>query len=266
MTRLIAFAVLAAAVVTGLFWEYRRRHQDAVATQQAPAAPQQDAWIDDLYSRNPREVEAATAEVLRLGAAAIPAIQRVLHDPHAEPARLEGALKAAGILGPTAAPLVPDVAEMLLEPGLTEEAALALSHLGPDAFPALRDALRSSDPIVRREALRSIGKLKERAPLEASAVVPLLVARTKDEDPGVRAVAATYLGILHDDAASALPALVATLADADAEVRRVSAAALGAFPPDVAAPALPALRKALRDPNPEVSREAGQAIVKLQGK
>ena len=60
---------------------------------------------------------------------------------------------------------------MLTEPGLTAEAAIALSYMGPDAFGPLRDGLWHDDPIVRRESLRSIGKLKERAPLDAGPVV-----------------------------------------------------------------------------------------------
>ena len=55
--------------------------------------------------------------------------------------------------------------------------------MGRGAFGPLRDALSSEDPDVRREALRSIGKLKERAPLDAGAVLPLLIDRDKDSDP-----------------------------------------------------------------------------------
>jgi HEAT repeat protein len=126
--------------------------------------------------------------------------------------------------------------------------------------------MSNEDPIVRREALRSIGKLKERAPLDGAVVIPVLVQHIKDRDAGVRAVAATYLGIMHHDASEAVPVLIAGLADADAEVRRASAAALGSFSAAIAAPALPALRKASRDRNEDVAREAGQAIVRLQQK
>jgi HEAT repeat protein len=85
-----------------------------------------------------------------------------------------------------------------------------------------------------------------------------------DRDPGVRAVGATYLGIIHEGPTEAIPVLEKGLFDADAEVRRSSAAALGSFGAD-AAPALPSLRKASTDRNEDVAREAGRTIVKLQG-
>ena len=49
---------------------------------------------------------------------------------------------------------------------------MALSLMGPEAFGPLRDALGRSDPLVRKEALRSIGKLKARGPLESDTVMP----------------------------------------------------------------------------------------------
>ena len=96
-------------------------------------------WLDKLYSRNPSEVEAATAEVAKRGAAGLPAIQAALRDPQSEAERLKGALKACAILGKTAAPAIADVASVLPEPGLTAEAAIALSNMGPDAFAPLRE-------------------------------------------------------------------------------------------------------------------------------
>ena len=265
MKRLL-LAIVVGALLAGALWQFRQRHQARLTTTGGDQPAGRAEWLDRLYSRNPREVEAATQEVTRLGAAALPIIQSTIHDPQAEAERLKGALKAASILGRTAAPLVGDVAELLLEPGLTAEAAIALSHMGPDALPALRDATSHEDPTVRREALRSIGKMRDRAALDADVVVPLLVEHIKDADAGVRAVAATYLGIIHDRAPVAVPALIGGLSDADPEVRRSAAAALASFDPKLAAPALPALRKASRDSNQDVAREAGQAIVKLQQK
>ena len=260
MTRVLALATAALLAVGGA-WYFTRDG----APPDDPATPYSADWLDDLYSRNPREVEAASAEVAALGARALPAIQAVLRDHNAEAERIKAALKAAGIIGQAAAPAIPEVVSLLQEPGVTSEAAIALSYMGPEAFAPLRDALRSDDPIVRREALRSIGKLKDRAPLPLDRVLPLLIAGMSDRDPGVRAVAATYLGIIHEGADRAVPALIEGLDDPDAEVRRTSAAALAAFGPE-AAPALPALRKAAKDPHDDVAQEAGRTIVKLQTK
>jgi HEAT repeat protein len=260
----LAVVLIGACAAAGL-WQYRRLHQAQTTGETSPDVAAEDGWVDLLYSQNPREVEAASQRLTDLGAGALPVIRGILRDPQSEAERLKAALKACGILGKIAAPLIPDVAAVLPEPGLTAEAAIALSYMGRDAFGPLRDALSSDDPVVRREALRSIGKLKERAPLDLDIVLPLLTAGMEDADPGVRAVAATYLGIIHEGAAEAVPALVGGLSDPDPEVRRASAAALGSFGAE-AVPALPALKKAASDQNDDVAREAGRSLVKLQPK
>jgi HEAT repeat protein len=262
MARLSLVVVLLVALAAVGIWQYRGQPTSELAAT-PPKPVEGDAWLTLLYSRNPREVEAASQQVATLGPRAVPIIQATLGDPQAEANRLKGALKACGILGKTAAPAIPDVAEVLLEPGLTAEAAIALSYMGPDALPPLTDALTSEDAVVRREALRSIGKLRERAPLDSSVVLPPLTERMTDVDPGVRTVAATYLGIIHEGADVAVPALTKGLADTDPEVRRASAAALGSFGAD-ALPALDALKKAAADKNDDVAREAGRSVVKLQ--
>ena len=79
--------------------------------------------------------------------------------------------------------LIDEVAAHLTVPALTVEAAVALSFMGEDAFIPLRDALASEDPIVRKEALRAIGKLHTRASLPSGVVVPLLLDGLADADP-----------------------------------------------------------------------------------
>jgi HEAT repeat protein len=264
MKRFLLAVVIGACLAAGV-WKYRQPPVPE-AGEPAAAKPAKAEWLGKLYSQNPRDVEAATREVGELGAQALPAILEALHDPQAEAETLKAALKACSILGRTAAPIVGDVAEVLPEPGLTAEAAVALSYMGPQAFPPLRKALSNDDPIVRRESLRSIGKLVERAPLETSVILPLLANGMKDRDEGVRTVAATYIGIIHQGAETAVPALIGGLADSNAEVRLASATALASFEPALAAPAMPALRQASRDSNADVAREAGRAMLKLQSK
>ncbi len=230
-----------------------------------PAAADDDAWIDHLYHANPADVAAATSQVQRLGARALPLIHKTLQDPTASSERVKAALKACGILGPVAAPAIDEVAEQLADPTLTAEAAVALSFMGRGAFDPLREAAASDDPLVRREALRSIGKLKERAKLRASDVVPLLINGATDTDAGVRTVAVTYLGIIHEGGADAVDALIIGLRDPEVDVRRSAATALGSFGEE-AANALPALKQASTDSDPEVAREAGATLVKLLSK
>jgi HEAT repeat protein len=258
-----AAAVIACVAMTAWWLTYRRVPIEVGA---GPAVSKEDhRWLDALYSRNPREVKAATDEVTKRGAAALPAIQAALRDPRSEAERLKSALKACAILGKTAAPAIDDVASVLAEEGLTAEAAIALSNMGPDAFDPLKDGLRNDDPIVRRESLRSLGKLRERAPLEAKTVTPLLIQSLKDSEGSVRAVAATYLGIVGSAPEQTVPALTTGLTDEDPEVRREAATALGSFG-GAATSALPALRKASTDANPDVAREAGRSIIRVQQK
>ena len=256
---LIAVVALAAGFAAAVWYYHPGR---VVPVRTAP--PDANSWVDELYSQNPAVSEEAARRVEVLGALALPTIKITLQNPGAAREQVKAALKACGIIGVKAAPVTPDVAARLTDPELTSEAAVALSFMGKTAFEPLRRALASDDPIVRREALRAIGKLKGRAALESDAVLPLLVHGMADEEPGVRAIAATYLGIIHEGGEVAVDALIDGLQDEDPDVRRSSATALGSFGAD-AAPALPALRKAMGDRDPEVAREAGVAVVKLQG-
>ena len=218
--------------------------------------------MSDLYSQNPRDAEEGAAKVKRLGAAALPQIQATLRDAGAERDHRRAALRACAILGTIAVPAIPEAAAALPDPDLTAEAAIALSFMGPGAFPPLEEALASDDAIVRREALRAIGKLRFRGPLQSADVLPLLKESMADPDPTVRTVAATYLGIIHEDPAGSVPLLIQGLQAEDVEVRRASATALGSFGAD-AQPALPDLRKAAGDQDPDLAREAGRAIVRV---
>lgn len=252
---------VALALAAGSFWYYQQRQ--AVQVQPAPAELVDGDWLEHLYSQNPKVAEEATRQLQELGANALPQIRRALQDPASDAALKKAALKACGVLGPLAAPAMTDVAEHLPDPELTAEAAVALSFMGREAYAPLREGARSDDPVVRQESLRSLGKLRERAPLDSKAVVPLLLDGLADPEPGVRVVAATYLGIVHQEGASAVPALIDALADESPEVRAAAATALGSFEGQAAA-AIPALKKATSDRNEDVAREAGLSIVKLQ--
>jgi HEAT repeat protein len=222
-----------------------------------------EEWLENIYSQNPNDVEEAEETVRRLGPRALPAIQAALRDPQSDKALRKAAIKGCVVLERQAVEAIPEVAAQLDDPELTAEAALALSLMGPEAFPPLRDALDSPNPLVRKEALRSIGKLKERGPLDPEVVLPILLDGMRDPDKDVRIVAATYLGILHESPERSVPALIEGLRDENPEVRRASATALGSFE-EGAEEAIPELRRAARDRDPDLAREAGLALVKLR--
>jgi HEAT repeat protein len=263
--KFLAYLLFLAVLAIGAAW-YVQGGLAVPTTTAIRSDVSDDRWLSYLYSQNPHEAKKAAGQVRRLGARALPTIRAALQDPQADAERRKAALKACGILGPRAAPVTEDVATHLANPELTAEAAVALSFMGPQAFRVLRDALSSEDPSVRREALRSIGKLKFRAPLDVDEVITPLVHGMGDPDPSVRTVAATYLGILHEVPERSVPSLIVGLSDPHVEVRRAAATALGSFSSDAAQPALPELRKAAGDRDEDLAREAGRTLIKLQHK
>ena len=260
MWRFVALFVALVAGVGAAVWYYR-----APAAGSSPVrviARNDDRWLEDLMSRTPKDVESATAELEQRGSAALPVIRRTLQDEAADPARRKAALKASAILGARAAEAIPDVGNALQEPDFAPEAALALSFMGSAAVPTLRDAVKSDEPIVRREALRSLGKLRERASIDPQIVVPELLAALGDPDVTVRNVAVTYLGIVRDNPEKEVAGLISALADPEAPVRQAAAEALSGYGL-LAEPAIPALKKAATDRDDDVKREAGRTLVHL---
>ena len=261
MWRFVALFVALVAGVGAAVWYYRAPGGDG--SRPALVVPRNDdRWLDDLLSRSPKDVEAATAELEQRGTAALPLVRRTLQDQGGDPARRKAALKASAILGTRAAEAIPDVANALQEPDFAPEAALALSFMGSAAVPTLREAIRSTEPVVRREALRSLGKLRERASIDPQIVVPLLLESLDDPDPAVRNVAVTYLGIVRDSPEKEVAGLIKALGDSEPPVRQAAAEALSAYGL-LAEPAIPALKKAAADPDEDVKREAGRTLVHL---
>jgi HEAT repeat protein len=258
--RFVALLIALVAGVAAAVWYYRSA---PTAAPVSVVVRNDDRWLDDLQSRSPKDVERATAELEQRGTAALPAIRRALQDAAAAPARRKAALKAAAILGARAVESIPDVAAALEDPQFSPEAGVALSFMGSPAVAPLRDALQSDEPAVRREALRALGKLRERASIDPQIVVPLLLESLKDSDPQVRKVAATYLGIVRDRPQEAVAGLIEALQDQQPDVRQAAALALSSYGLD-AEPAVPALTKAsTKDPDDDVKSEAARTLVHL---
>jgi HEAT repeat protein len=258
----VRFIALCAALIAGVavaVWYYR------TPTAGAPVSVvvrSDDRWLDDLQSRTPKDVENAMAELEQRGTAALPVIRRTLQDAGADTGRRKAALKATAILGPRASEAIPDVVALLQQPGYAPEAALALSFMGSAAVRPLRDAIQADDPAVRREALRSLGKLRERASIDPQIVVPFLLDGLHDPDPSVRNVAVIYLGIVRDSPAKEVAGLIEALKDDAPTVRQAAAVALASYGTD-AESAVPALKKATMDPDEDVKGEAARALVTI---
>jgi HEAT repeat protein len=161
------------------------------------------------------------------------------------------AVRALGAIGDpaSAGPLL----DSLTHAVPAQMVAHALSRLGVEALPALRQALRHEDPLVRTTALDAIGLVG--ATGSAQAVTDLL----RDEHPSVRLAAAGALGRLGGREAVA-PLLVAVRAGNPTELRAAAARALGSVGSD---PAGEALAELLADPAYQVAHQAAQALRQL---
>jgi len=261
VTRFLALFVALLAGVGVVVWYYRAPHAGPVSV--VTRSGDDDAWLAQLQSRSPKDVDEATAALEQRGSAALPVIRKTLQDPAADPARRKAALKAVAILGPRAAEVVPEVGVALQDTRFTQEAALALSFMGSSAVQTLRDGVTSPEPVVRREALRSLGKLRERASIDPQLVIPVLVKALDDADASVRKIAVTYLGIVRDDPDREVDGLISALGDPDADVREATAAALFSYGL-LAERAVPGLTKASNsDPDEDVRREAARTLVHI---
>lgn len=114
----------------------------------------------------------------------------------------EAAARALGLLGTNAAPAVPELARALRrsEGRIRQEAALALTRIGPAAVPHLTDALRDASPQVRQAAAFALGEIGP----SAREAVPLLAHRLGDGDEWVRRTCAGTLARLGLDGLQAL--------------------------------------------------------------
>ena len=259
MWRFVALFVALVAGVAAAVWYYRSA---PTAAPVSVVVRDDDRWLDDLQRGAPKDVESATAVLEQRGTAAVPVIRGTLQDQGADPVRRKAALKAAAILGSRAVEALPDVAAALEDPLYAPEAGLALSFMGSSAVTPIQEALDSDEAVVRREALRALGKLRERASIDPQIVVPVLLESLGDADAAVRHVAVTYLGIVRDRPAEEVKGLIGALQDPQAEVRQAAALALSSYGLD-AEPAIPALTKASKDPDEDVQREAARALVHI---
>jgi HEAT repeat protein len=97
------------------------------------------------------------------------------------------------------------------EPARTEEVGAQMEL----AMPTLQRLVRDSDPLVREEAAKALGKMGA----EANAAIPNLVVRLlQDEMPAVRRAAVEALRDMRPTPKAAIPGLIRLIEDAEAEV------------------------------------------------
>ncbi len=138
-------------------------------------------------------------------------------------------------------------------------AARALGEIGPQALPALLEALEHKDSAVRYWAAVGLGDLGE----AAKSAVPKLARALKDDSPSVRTQAAFALWKI-ERREQALQVLAEQLKHPSRAVRLRAVQTLGSIGPP-AKPVLAAVEEATKDKDRYVQNAARQAVKDITG-
>jgi len=153
------------------------------------------------------------------------------------------------------------IVHVLLLVLLTAVPPLAASNADQKSVAEWLGDLLDDDPKVRALAASGLGRKGD----EAAVAVPALAKLLEDEAVVPRANAACALGRIGPKASAAVPALVKAMeADPESAVRIRAAVALGAIGPD-ASEAIPALEKALKRENVRVHAPIAGSIWRIKG-
>lgn len=167
--------------------------------------------------------------LVRRGAAAVPALIRLLEDP--DPTRRASAAATLGRIGPPAWQAGPALKRLMREESITN---------------------------VREQMARSLGQVARDQP----ETIDELIGYLETGDESTRVLAAEALGAAGEPAAKAVPALMWALVDPSTQLRAEAAEALGSLGPAVR-PAIPTLIAALNDPEDEVRHSVQESLGRL---
>ena len=162
--------------------------------------------------------------------------------------------------------VIPSLIDVIADERLSVRVGIGnvLADLGPDVVYGLIGALKHEDPFVRQHAAQLLyGSATREEPLVTDAV-PALIEALKDSDCLVRQWAVVALERIGPQAEEAVGGLVEVLDDPDHEVRRWAAVALGNIG-QAARSAIPALTKLLLDDVSDVREAASQSMDRIQG-
>jgi HEAT repeat protein len=239
-----------------------------VRGETAPALVE-DAHIDadDVRAQAAQALGAIGADVEML----VPLLRRMLVEETALELR-RGAALGLGNLGPLAKQATPDLVEALaddrwkpatfqcLNCGYIPDhwATTALVNIGPEAIPALAQAMSHANPDVRYHAAEALWLFGE----QAAEAAPQLIAALTTPDARVRRRVSMALGSCRSSPETAVPALVTLLDDEDPDVRRAAVFSIGEYGA-AAATVSDAVVERLHDPDPAARSAAISAVRKL---
>lgn len=172
---------------------------------------------------------------------------------------------ACGQFGETGAHAFPAMMEAATSRQAESDVAMSLSWMLPKSAPVLTNLLMSTNPVTRCRAADALATAQFHPSVEVMARTALLHA-LRDPDRGLRATAASALGMsvgistAHRDAV--IPALAEALNDPDPSVRGNAATSLGNYGTN-AQLAVPQLLKLLQDTNDYPRRRSGEMLLRI---
>jgi hypothetical protein len=175
--------------------------------------------------------------------------------------RAYNSLNAFMVLGPVAAPAIPELVQRI---NLTNSrvrkdiAGIAISSAGPAAFASLLEMI-SGPAHTENDALPNwVGSMGT----NARPIIPVLIDRLHHTNALVATLAAETLGRAWWNPGPVVPALASVIDDRDSDIRPKAMNALAEFGPQ-ARPALDSLRRALKDPLQYIRVAATNALERI---
>ncbi len=145
-------------------------------------------------------------------------------------------------------------------PEVRQNVAWALGRVSAAAIPKLRDALRDTDPFVKRDAAQSLYLIEDPVPIRAALGELLAVVQENNSEARRASVRVLIRIIGPEDGKVAAAPLRAVLLDADEEIRTNGALALANIGGKEAALAVPTLVQALNRGEIALKRQAAAGL------
>jgi HEAT repeat protein len=218
--------------------------------------------IDDLKQPNRAGVRPSVGTLGQIGPdakAAIPALAALLKKPE-ESGSYYMIVYALGRMGPDA---LPALGEAVRSPNARYPAIEALIAHGAKGMAMVEPLLKDGDAVTRRTAADAAARFGR----AAAAVVPQLAELLRDPDVSVRRSAAVALGAVGPSAKAAAPALAEFAKDESqpAFYRATAVESLGRIGPD-AKPAAETIRGLMKDGDATLRFRAAEALMAIEGK
>jgi hypothetical protein len=181
------------------------------------------------------------------------------------------AIRALWMLGPEAAPAIPELAASLNDETLVKNASWALNNIGTVSWPAVHEALEHGGVSTRLHLLESMEARftgEKPQPVEVALVVAEFVKLCSDPDFRVRVQAAWTIGQCRSFQRDpelfdpAIPALIQLLDDPHPSVQEMAVSSLWVFGPKTA-PAIPHLVELLDSRTAGIRRQAAWTLGKV---